>query len=343
MKNNLLKTWLLNAREAATAQSTVPSILAVVLAVGAPGFNVWMAILAVLGVKCAHLAMNLIDDLHDYHADMLGDRVGVVREGFKAYTAKYPYLVDGSSSEKGLKAAIAVFGGVALLCGAGIVAFRALEGGLLGFGVLTMAACVLFTVILGWFYSAPPLKLAFRGAGEVVIGLIFGPLLMTGMSVAAAGEVLPQIAIFSIPVGILVMNILYTHSFIDEKGDKASGKLTLAGLIPSNGGKLAVSVILNLLPFVLVVTAVAFGMLHPAFLAVLLALPRAIWLIHSLAQFTHGVDVEPAKWLGPMGNWEAIKAAGLAWYLSRWFTARNLVTLFCVVTVLVQIVLLIVK
>ena len=76
------KQWLINAREGATAQSTLPSILAVVMAIGAPGFNIWLAILAVLGVKCAHLAMNLIDDLFDYKADMLSDRLGAIRQGF---------------------------------------------------------------------------------------------------------------------------------------------------------------------------------------------------------------------------------------------------------------------
>ena len=65
-----LKQWLINAREGATAQSTLPSILALVMAIGATGFNVWLGLLAVLGVKCAHLAMNLIDDLFDYKADL---------------------------------------------------------------------------------------------------------------------------------------------------------------------------------------------------------------------------------------------------------------------------------
>lgn len=338
-----LKQWLINAREGATAQSTLPSILAVVMAIGAPGFNIWLAILAVLGVKCAHLAMNLIDDLFDYKADMLSDRLGAIRQGFKAYTAKYPYLTDGSVTVRGLKLAIAAFGAVAFACGAVIVYFRTLWGGFIGpDGSVWMIFCVGLTAFLGVFYSAPPIKFCYWGAGEAVTGIIFGPLLMIGMSYACAGTLTPEIGILSIPVGLLVMNILYTHSFIDESGDKASGKYTLAGLIRSKGGKLAVSIVLNFLPFLIVVVAVALGRVHPAYLAVFIALPRAIWLIRSLLAFTRGEELETSKFLGPMGNWDAIKAAGLSWYLSRWFTARNLLTLYCILIALVRIVLLLV-
>ena len=89
-----LKTWLKNGRVGALVQSVMPAVLAVVLAIGHEGFNVWLALIAVLGVECAHLALNLSDDYFDYKADMLADRVNVVRKGFKAYTAKYPYLTD---------------------------------------------------------------------------------------------------------------------------------------------------------------------------------------------------------------------------------------------------------
>ena len=345
MKNGL-KKWLVNAREGATIQSTIPSILAAVMAIKTAGFNVWMALLGVLGVKCAHLAMNLIDDLYDYKTDMLEDRLGAVRKGIKAYTAKYPYLTDGSATVADLKKAIACFSLVAIICGAGIFIFRTLQNGFFGpDGSWWIVAIAAATAFLGFFYSAPPIKFCFWGAGEAVTGLIFGPLLMLGMSYAAAGAIVPDIAVLSFPIGLLVMNILYTHSVIDEGGDKASGKTTLAGLIPSNGGKLAVSAILNFTPFVIAVAAVAAGWIHPAYLAVLLALPRAIWLLRSLIGVTRGeqaVQSAPPRWLGPMGKWEDIEKLGLGWYLARWFAARNLLSLYCLLILVVKLILIIV-
>ena len=79
-------------------QSLMPSVVAVVTAIGTEGFSWWLALVAVAGVWCAHLACNLIDDYFDYKADMLKDRQEVVRKGIKAYTAKYPYLTDGSAT-----------------------------------------------------------------------------------------------------------------------------------------------------------------------------------------------------------------------------------------------------
>ena len=346
MKKPTLKQWLINAREGATAQSTVPALLAGIMAIGTPGFNVWMALLGVIGVKCAHLAMNLIDDLYDYKADMLDDRLGAIRKGIKAYTAKYPYLTDGSATVGDLKKAIAAFGAVAVACGAGIFIFRTLQNGFCGpQGSWWIVAIAALTAFLGFFYSAPPIKFCYWGAGEAVTGLIFGPLLMLGMSYAAAGAIVGEIAILSIPVGLLVMNILYTHSFIDEGGDKESDKWTLAGLIRSTGWKLAVSAFLIFTPFVTAVIAVVFGWIHPAYLAVLIALPRGIWLMHSLVRFSKGeqsFSARPPKWLGPMGNWDELEKAGLGWYLGRWFTARNLLTLFCFLILIVKVILLIV-
>ena len=46
-------------------QSLMPAVLAVVLAIGAECFNIYLALLACLGVACAHLGMNLADDYFD--------------------------------------------------------------------------------------------------------------------------------------------------------------------------------------------------------------------------------------------------------------------------------------
>ena len=177
-----LKKWLNNARSVSLMQSSMPALLAVVLAIGQPGFNLWLAILAVVGVMCAHLGMNLADDYFDYRADMLSDRDKVIRRGFRAMTEKYPYLTDGSVTSGGLLSAIFSFGGVAAFCGALIFLVRTLSNGFTGMcGSWWIVVVAVLTGFLGWFYSAPPLKLAYRGLGEPVIGVIFGPLLMRGV------------------------------------------------------------------------------------------------------------------------------------------------------------------
>jgi 1,4-dihydroxy-2-naphthoate octaprenyltransferase len=80
--------------------------------------------------------------------------------------------------------------------------------------------------------------------------------------------------------------------------------------------------------------------MHPAYLAVLLVLPVSLWLVKSLNDFVSGKEtsLEPKKWMGPMGDFEAYKAAGVDWFLLRWLTARNIVTFFCTIIIVVNLI-----
>ncbi len=341
-------SWITNARPTSLVQSAMPAVLAVALAVGQEGFCWWLALIAVLGVLAAHLGMNLADDYFDYKVDMLGDRDRVVRQGFRAMTVKYPYLADGSQTLRTTLCAILGFGAVAMAMGAVIVVCRGCIPSMAATGgVWPLLLIVVLTLVLGIFYSAPPLKLGYRGLGELVIGVIFGPLLMIGVYYSATGTLRPDVVMVSIPVGLLVTSILFTHSFIDKKGDEASNKMTLARLIGTDSGNLVASFLFNFLPFVMVLVAIVTGMMHPAYLAVLLVLPRAVWLWHSLVLFSRGEDdrirrqlQQPPRWLGPLTQWEDIRKAGLCWFMARWLTARNLLSGYCLIIILVHIVLL---
>jgi len=330
--------WMRNGRSEALVQSIMPAITAVVFASRQDGFCWWMALLAIVGVACAHLAMNIADDWFDYKVDMKGDRDRVIRKGFRAMTAKYPYLTDGSETLASTARAIAAFTICALVCGLAIFIPRTLQAGFGGpDGSWWIAAIVAACAFLGAFYSAPPLKLAYRGLGELVIGIIFGPLLMSGVYYASCGRMDWSIFAISIPIGLLVMNILFTHSFIDMPSDTESNKMTFARVLKSQKLCLAFSYKLNLLPFVLVIAAVVAKMLHPVYLIVLLALPRALWLCSSLHRFVNRKEGEkdvpdmPPAWLGPMmkDKWAGIREAGIDWFLMRWMCARNILSAFC--------------
>lgn len=332
-----LKTWLFNARSISLVQSAMPAILAVVLAIGDADFQWWCAIFAVLGVLAAHLAMNLADDYFDYKVDMLGDRYKVQRQGFRAMMHKYPYLTDGSQTLKSTAVAIACFILFALFCGTGILVSKILTGPQL---LWPMFAIVGACGFLGVFYSGPPFKLAYRGLGEPVIGIIFGPLLMLGVYYACCAKIAPEVVFLSVPVGLLVLNILFTHSFIDMKGDEQCNKMTLARLLSSTKANLIGAAIFIFGPFVMLVLGVLLGSLNVAYLVVLLVLPRGAWLFKSLLDFSKGcaLDMErPPKWLGPFKDWDKYKVAGIDWFMARWLCARNLLSGFCALSMLVSI------
>ena len=325
-------------------QSLMPAILAVVLAIGAEGFNLALAILSCLGVACAHLGMNLADDYFDYKADMLSDRDRVIRKGFRAMMVKYPYLTDGSETLRSLGRAIAAFIASALACGAVIFTVRSIQNGMFTpNGTWLILALTLCCAFLGVFYSAPPLKLAYRGFGELVIGFIFGPLLMMGVYYSTAGKIDMQLVMVSVPVGLLVLNILFTHSFIERKGDAESNKMTFALLLGSDKACMAVSLLINFLPYLMIALACLCGQLHYAYLAVFLVLPRSIWLCRSLYSFIRGdVDIieRPPRYMGNMMDWEGIKEASIGWFMGRWLASRNILSAFCAVISIVAIILL---
>lgn len=344
MKNYIGK-WIQYARPSSCMQSVMPALLTIIFAIGNDGFNLWMCLLALFGVECAHLALNLADDWFDYKVDMRGDRDKVTRQGFRAMMVKYPYFTDGSETPKSAAKAIGLFSLTALICGAIIFCYRTAQH---GFGtesgswiILAITATCAF---LGMFYSAPPLKLSFRGLGEPTIGFIFGPLIMWGTYYSACGSMDSSINFISIPVGILVLNILFTHSFIDMEGDAASNKMTFARLLKSRKACLAASYIFNFLPIALVIAAVFTQDLHPIYLIVVLIIPRCIWLCRSLHNFTDdlskssGIPDKPHKWLGPMiRDWEAVRAKGADWFVMRWLCARNILSGFCLLVIVAKL------
>lgn len=325
---NIIRTWLNNARSVALPQSFLPAILAVCLAVQSDGFNVWLGILAIFGVIAGHLGMNLFDDYFDYKVKESGYRDTLNRKGFRARISKCDYLVSGESTLSQLLNVCITFGVIALSIGAIIWYFR-------GNFILWMA---LITALVGVSYSGPPLRLSYHGLGELVIGIIFGPLLMTGVFYAACGEWNNSLLFISIPVGMLVMNIVYSHAIMDFEPDKEVGKMTFAVLLKRKKNMLLFHQLLINSAYIFIVAGISVGYLSPYYLAVFLTFPLAVYQQYLMIQFVKNPDrsFSPKWWMGPMGDWEKFKIGGVDWFMIRWLSARNLLSLFCLIIIIVS-------
>ncbi|MEW5784059.1 MAG: prenyltransferase [Bacillota bacterium] len=75
------------------------------------------------------------------------------------------------------------------------------------------------------FYSLPPLKLCYRGLGEIVVGLTFGPLITCGTFLVQARTIMPQVVLASVPLGFLIANVLWINQYPDYEADLHGGKL----------------------------------------------------------------------------------------------------------------------
>lgn len=322
--------WLNNARPISLPQSLLPALTAVALSYGAGEFNWIAAILSVAGVILLHLGLNLADDWFDYKVGSAEARAKVASEGFRGRMIKYPYLTSGEATHSELLKVIILIMSATALIGVAVTVIR-------GWNILWWMAA---GAVIGISYSGGPLKLGFRGLGELVIFIMFGPLLMTGVYYAITGTLDWKIISLSVAVGLLVTNIVYSHSVLDAVPDKKMGKKTMAHLMGSNKGQIAFSAILNTLPYLIVTAAVILGKMHPAYLSVLLVMPVSLWLVKSLNDFVNGreVPVEPKKWMGPMGDFDKYRKAGIDWFLLRWLTARNIVMFFCTIIIIVNLI-----
>ena len=319
---NTIRFWFNNARPTSLPQSLLPAVLACCMASQRDGFAVIPALLAVLGVVAGHLGMNLFDDYFDYRVKAPDYRNRMQHKGMRARILKCAFLTSGKATPRQLLAAACIFGAIALAAGFAVYLYR-------GNAILIIAA---LAALLGLSYSGAPLRFSYHGLGEILIGIMFGPMLMAGVYYAACGVFDRSVAFISIPVGLLVANIVYTHSIMDFEPDKAVGKKTFAVLLNSPKRMLACLLLLLAAAFGFIVSGVIGGYLSPAFLFSLLALPIAVHLYYLMIEFVRRPERRFSLrfWMGPV-NRTRIQAAGIEWFMVRWLSARNLLSLFCLI------------
>jgi len=320
--------WYRNSRPFSLPQSVLPALFAVCLATNQPDFSIFLACLAVIGVAAGHLSTNLFDDYFDYKAHHAHYRNILNREGFRARIGKCEYLTSGQASARQLLGVSLALMGVAFLMGGIIFYFQ-------GIVILYIAA---ITAILAIFYSGPPLRFSYHGLGELIIGIIFGPLNMIGTYYAACGAIDQKVIFISIPVGLLVMNIIYVHSMLDVVADKKMGKQTLAVFLSRPSAMLTTLFFILFLPFLIIGYGIWHGSLSGFHGALILTLPMAVSLFRMMAVFYKNPEqkFEPKPWMGFMSEWKEAEAAGIGWFMIRWFLARNLLVSVCLIGVVLS-------
>ena len=318
--------WLKNARIVALPQSVLPAFLAVIMAFNYSDFSFPYALLAILGVVFAHLSINLFDDYFDYKNQNVKLRIELAENNIFSRIGKCDYLIDKKTTVKHLFFVAVSFLFLAVVLGGIIFLYRGNFILFLGF----------IGGFLGLFYSAKPFCLSYRGFGEIVVGIMFGPLLMTGVFYASCGIYNSAVGIISASVGLLVTNILFTHSIMDYHPDKHTGKKTLAILLRSSKAMFIVSCFTNIMPFLLIGYGVYISHLSPWYLLTFLSFPLAIYLVYMLAFYFRNPQKRftPKFWMGIMENWDKISQTGVEWFMIRWYLARNLTVFFCIFAII---------
>ena len=185
-------------------------------------FNILNFVLCIFGVLIAHLSVNVLNDYFDF------------KDGTDEENNDYFQQVSGGS--RAIELGLITLAGTKKL-GIILTIFALLIGGVILFStnpanVDTVLMITLIGLFLGYFYTAPPLRLvARRGLGELTIFLTFGPLITLGTAFAIfngdlsiAQEHLMNCLYIGIPMGLLTTNILLINEFPDMKSDTKTNK-----------------------------------------------------------------------------------------------------------------------
>ena len=158
------------------------------------------------------MSIHYANEFADYETDRLANRT--------------PFSGgSGALGRTGLSPQIALFAArVSLLLGLGLW----LIGFLLGDLPLTSGGVLAFGAFFGWMYSLPPLKLAWRGWGELDNAMLGGIALPVYGYAVQAGYINWQIILLNLPFGLLVFINLLATTWADREPDAAVGKYTLA-------------------------------------------------------------------------------------------------------------------
>ncbi|MBL0172039.1 MAG: prenyltransferase [Gemmatimonadaceae bacterium] len=160
----------------------------------------------------------------------------------------------------------------ALACFAvGLVAGIALTA-MFGWRILAMGVPGL---LAGYFYGAPPVRLAYLGLGVITVFLFMGPVMVIGTYWVQSGSVSTNAVLASLPIGLLAASIMHVNDIRDFASDVAHGKRTLSiALGRQRAGWLLVA--MDATAYLAVVVGVARSLLPWPVLLTLITVPRAI-------------------------------------------------------------------
>lgn len=267
------RAWLLVSRPATLPAAAVPVFVGIGAAIS-EGANLRPFVFAITLV-CAlliQIGTNFANDYSDFHrgADHEG-RLGPVR-----------VTQSGLITQEGVRRGIVVAFGLAALLGA----WLAWIGGwpIIVIGVLS--------IISGLAYTGGPFPFGYHGLGDIFVFVFFGLVAVTGTAFLQTGAWSLFALLLSIPIGLLVTNILVVNNLRDLPTDRAANKRTLATRVGDRATRLqyALFVVLSYaIPLVLAIDDAS----HRWLMLTWLTLPLAFILTRTVLGGLGGPELNP--------------------------------------------------
>jgi 1,4-dihydroxy-2-naphthoate octaprenyltransferase len=281
MASSKIVIWLRQLRAPFFSAAIIPVLVGTALAYSVAGvFNPFLFILALVGMVAFQAGANISNDYFDHTTgnDWLNENVTPFSGGSRIIQK---HLLSPKSVLIG--AWIALF--IGLLAGAVML-------------YLTRSVFILILGIIGllgaYFYTAPPVRLGYRGIGEVVIGFLFGLLPVYGSYYLQTSTIDLFPLIPGLIVGMLIFLIILINEFPDFPADAAVNKKTLVVVF---GDKKALWVFKSVLAATFIIAGISLflGAMFIAGLLYLAAFPLALLVLkystRDIVKKSGGYDV----------------------------------------------------
>lgn len=276
-----LRAWLLASRPATLPAAAVPVIVGTGTALS-NGAALRPLVFAATFVSALliQIGTNFANDYSDFHrgADHDG-RLGPLR-------VTHSGLISHDSVQRGI---FVTFGAATLLgC------YLAWIGGwpIVLIGVLS--------IVCGLAYTGGPWPFGYHGLGDVFVFAFFGPIAVAGTTYLQTGTWSRLAIAASIPIGLLVTNILVVNNLRDLPTDRGAGKRTLAVRLGERGTRAQYALFTTVAYIVPALMAFSGPAARRWFLLPLITAPLAISLLRAVLGGVTGRDLNPV--LGRTGR-----------------------------------------
>ena len=258
---NFTSVWTMAARPRTLPAAAAPVFVAIAFALR-DGVFYWPAALACLFISLLmQIGANFANDLFDHERGSdTPDRLGPTR-----------VTAAGMISPAKMRLGIGVVFGLAALLGVYLIWLR-------GWPVLVLGISIIAAALA---YTGGPFPYGYYALGDVFVFLSFGLAAVCGTYYAQAGNLTVTIAWASVPVGVLIVNILVVNNTRDLVADAEAQKRTLAVLFGRNA-MLAEYFACLLIAYLVPLGLWYFGLVSAGIMLSWLSLPQAFILYREL-------------------------------------------------------------
>ena len=288
---------------------TVPFLFALL-----SGGNFLYGIIALVGIVFLHAGVNVFDDIVDYSREKSAIDKGL-KSDFNFQKGKCACIFDGSIPFD--KYCILAFCLFLIPLFVAIFFFNVYGVALLSIIIPSILLCLLYPI------------LGCLGLGELIIAIIFSPLMYLGVFYVMTGVYSVDILLISISTGLLSVAVLHNHMLLDFKYDEQNRKITLCRFCKTEERALLLLCLIIIAAYLNILICVLFGFLSFVYLITFLSIPTAVTLYKVMR--THIIDPnEEVKVNIFMGLLSEVRKAPKEQqsFLIKFIIVRNLLSLF---------------